>query len=111
MTRTTKIAALALAAMSALAGAASAQAETAWQATHPRRAEVNSRLAHQDHRINREVRRGEISPARAVALHREDHQIRREERAMASVNGGHVTRAEQNALNQQENAVSRQIAR
>jgi len=30
---------------------------------------------------------------------------------MARFNGGHVSRAEQRALNQQENAVSRQIAR
>jgi len=28
---------------------------------------------------------------------------------MAGFNGGHITRAEQRALNQQENAVSRQI--
>jgi hypothetical protein len=30
---------------------------------------------------------------------------------MARQNGGHITRSEQRALNQQENAVSRQIGR
>ena len=37
--------------------------------------------------------------------------IRHEERIIARVNGGGITRTEQRALNQQENAVSRQIAR
>ena len=30
---------------------------------------------------------------------------------MASTNGGHITKAEQRALNQQENQVSREIGR
>jgi hypothetical protein len=30
---------------------------------------------------------------------------------MASLDGGHITRADQRALNQQENAISRQIGR
>jgi transposase len=47
----------------------------------------------------------------AQALHREDHRIRHEERKMASLNGGHITRGEQRVLNQQENRVSRQIGR
>ncbi|MDN0082678.1 hypothetical protein QU487_07935 [Crenobacter sp. SG2305] len=91
--------------------ACSAMAETAWQHNHPRRVEVNHRLANQDHRINREVREGELTHRQAHALHREDHQIRVEERAMAGQNHGHVTKLEQRTLNQQENAVSRQIGR
>ncbi|OUL72723.1 hypothetical protein [Paraburkholderia hospita] len=89
------------------AGAASAA--TNWDVSHPRRAEVNSRLANQDRRVHQEVRRGEISHAEAARLHRDDHQIRREERLMASQDGGHITRQEDRALNQQENRVSRQI--
>lgn len=85
--------------------------ETQWQKDHPRRAEVNQRLANQNRRINHEVRDGQISKAQAARMHREDHAIRREERAMASTNGGHITRTEQKALNQQENQVSRQIGR
>lgn len=82
-----------------------------WSQEHPRRAEVNQRLANQNKRIHQEVQSGEISRAQAAALHREDHQIRQEERTMASLNGGHITKTEQRALNQQENAVSQQIGK
>jgi hypothetical protein len=86
-----------------------ASAETLWQANHPGRVQVNSRLAMQNFRINQGVANGTISPLRAQQLHAEDQTIRMEERAMAGFNGGHITPAEQNALNQQENVVSRQI--
>lgn len=79
--------------------------------THPRRAEVNERLANQNKRIKQEVAEGEMSKTQAAKLHREDHQIRQEERLMASQNGGHITKQEQRTLNQQEDAVSRQIGR
>jgi hypothetical protein len=89
----------------------SASAETLWQANHPRRVEVNSRLAVQDFRIGQGVADGRITPLEAQRLHGEDRAIRNEERSMADFNGGHITGAEQRALNQQENAVSRQIGR
>lgn len=37
----------------------------------------------------------------------EDHAIRLEEQTMAAFNSSHLTQGEQNALNQQENAVSK----
>jgi len=80
-----------------------------WAKTHPRRAEVNARLANQNRRVNKEVREGEVTRGQAAQLHHQDHQIRKEERTMASTNGGHITKAEQRALNQQENQVSREI--
>ena len=96
--------------MTALAGAAStASAETAWQKHHPRRAQVNHRLANQNRRINRDVKNGTLTHAQAQSLHRDDHQIRQEERDMASQNGSHITKPEQHVLNQQENSVSSQI--
>jgi hypothetical protein len=102
--------ALVAAAFAALGlSATSASAETFWQAHHPRRAEVNDRLAYQNFRINREVREGELAPWQARRLHREDFAIRQEERAMASFNHGHITSAEQRALNHQENVVSGRI--
>jgi hypothetical protein len=103
---TYQLAAVAALAMS-FAGTASAQ--TSWNATHPRRAEVNRRLVNQDRRIHQDVREGEMSHAEAAKLHRDDHKIRQEERDMASQNGSHVTRQEDYALKQQENRVSRQI--
>lgn len=91
--------------------AGSAYADTPWQKAHPRREQVNDRLANQNRRIRREVREGELTRAQAARLHRDDRQIRQEERDMARQDGGHITRSEQRVLNQQENAISRQIGR
>jgi hypothetical protein len=103
--------AIALAVLSALVVGVSANAvaETNWEKRHPRRAEVNDRLAHQNKRINRDLKEGKITPAQAHKLHSEDREIRREERAMASQNGGHITKQEQRVLHRQENAVGKQI--
>jgi hypothetical protein len=88
-----------------------AASSTSWQRSHPWRVQVNHRLATQNRRINTELRRDEITPWRARTLHREDRAIRHEERVMAGLNHSHLTPADHHALNQQENAVSRQIGR
>jgi hypothetical protein len=93
------------------APASGAMADSVWDYNHPRRDQVNDRLERQDRRINHEAREGEIGPWRAWRLHQEDRAIRHEERVMASFHHGHITRAEERALNQQENAVSGQIGR
>lgn len=109
---TGKIAALTLTAIMSLGAVGSAFAgESQWEKAHPRREAVNQRLHNQDRRINKEVREGEISKQQAHQLHREDHQIRQEERDMARQNGGHITGQERRTLNQQENGVSRQIGK
>jgi hypothetical protein len=95
----------------AVASTAMAAEETTWQTNHPRREQVNQRLANQNARIKTEVKEGELTKPQAAALHREDRQIRREERLMASQNGGHITKQEQRTLNQQENAVSQKIGK
>jgi len=86
-----------------------ASAETQWERNHPRRDQINDRLANQNRRINSELKEGEINKQQANQLHREDHAIRQEERAMSKFDSGHITRADQKVLNQQENAVSHQI--
>jgi hypothetical protein len=58
-------------------------AETQWERNHPRRDQVNDRLSNQNHRINKELKEGEITKQQANQLHREDHAIRQEERTMA----------------------------
>ena len=78
-----------------------------FQANHPRRAEINARLAHENFRINRELRAGLISPHRAHMLHREVHAIRMQERAFAESQNGHITRHQQRLLNREENAIQR----
>ena len=85
--------------------------ESNFAKNHPRREQVNERLANQNKRIKHEVAEGELTKAQAAKLHKEDRQIRQEERLMASQNGGHITKQEQRTLNQQENAVSRQIGK
>jgi hypothetical protein len=84
-------------------------ADENWKKKHPRRAEVNKRLNNQNKRINQGVKSGKLTEQQAQQLKQEDNQIRQEERAMAAQNGGHITKAEQKSLNQQENAVSKEI--
>ena len=91
--------------------AAPAMADTPWQAQHPRREEVNNRLANQNARIHQEVKEGEMSHAQAARLHRADHRTRMQERRMAARNGGHLTRREQARLNHRENRISRRVGK
>ena len=80
-----------------------------WAAKHPRRAEVNHRLANQNARIHQERKDGQITKTQAADLHAEDRGIRAQERFDASKDGGHITKAEQGQINHEENQVSRQI--
>jgi len=109
--RKTAWVALAAGALLSLGLSSGAMAATKWEKTHPRRDQVNDRLARQNARIHEERKEGDLSAAQAAKLHKEDHQIRTEERLMASQNGGHITKQEQKTLNQQENAVSKQIGK
>jgi hypothetical protein len=106
--KTIRIGAIA-ASLAMLVGFAGTASAGTWAPQHPRRAEVNHRLARQNVRINRELRNGEITRGEARKLHREDHFVRHEERFMARGHRGHITRVEQHALNQQENGVNKQI--
>jgi len=103
-----KVLSLTTAALLLGASWSAAQAGT-WQQNHPRRAQVNGRLANQNRRIHADVRNGTMTHAQARAMHRDDHAIRQEERDMAHQDGGHITKIEKHALNQQENATSRDI--
>ena len=106
---TRKILVLAAATIGLGALASNAFAETHWQKDHPRRTEVNHRLANQNRRIHNDVKNGTLSKSQAAKLHHDDHQVRQEERDMASQDGGHITKTDQRALNQQENGISGQI--
>ncbi|HEY2275707.1 MAG TPA: hypothetical protein VGH61_09410 [Steroidobacteraceae bacterium] len=108
--RSVLIAAVVAVTLGAVAAPALAD-DTQWQKDHPRREQVNNRLKNQNKRIRQERKEGEITKAQAGQLHSEDHAIRQEERTMASTNGGHITKAEQRALNQQENQVSKQVGK
>jgi hypothetical protein len=109
MSKFPRILTLAVAAIALTGLATTSFADTQWQKDHPRRTEVNKRLANQNRRIDQERKSGQITRGQAHQLHQEDHAMRQEERTMAHTNGGHITKPEQHALNQQENQVSRQI--
>jgi len=112
MSKTYRNAVTAVAAALSLAClAAPAMAQSAWQIHHPRRAQVNDRLAMQDARIDQEVRTGQISPAQAARLHGADERIRAQEQQMAAMHGGHITRREQARLNAEEDRLSHRIGR
>jgi len=112
MNQTLKALALTAASIAVIATAASsASADTRWQNHHPRREQVNNRLANQNRRIRTERREGEITGAQAAELHAQDRGIRAQERYDASLNGGHITRSEQHQLNQDENQVSHEIGK
>ena len=95
--------------MIAMLAGAGANAATPFEKTHPRRAEVNMRLEHQNKRITLKRREGELTRPQARDLRAEDRGIRGEERLDASKHGSHVTKTEYRRLNRQENAVNRQI--
>src|SRR5438105_1471957 len=92
--------------LGALAGVAMADTDTKWQKNHPRREQVNERVANQNNGIHQEVKQGDMTKAKAAQLHRDDRTIRKEECTMARTNHGHITKAAQKALNQQENQLS-----
>ena len=106
--RNTLIAASLTAALASFV-ASPARADTAWQAHHPRREQVNNRLARQNQRIHQQVREGELTRSQAARLHRADWRTRLTERRMARRNGGIITRRQQARLNRRENRISRRI--
>ncbi|MGH8299049.1 MAG: hypothetical protein ACRES6_07165 [Steroidobacteraceae bacterium] len=91
--------------------AAPAMAQTAWQAQHPRRAQIDARLHDHDMRIDRELRTGQIGPRQAQRLHGADQRIRAQEQRMAAMHGGHITAREQARLNAEEDRLSHRIGR
>jgi hypothetical protein len=104
-----KVSAFAIAVAFSTAIAANAMAETQWNKDHPRRTEVNHRLNNQNRRIDHKVADGQMTRGQAAQLHKDDSQVRQEERDMASQDGSHITKQEDRTLNQQENQVSRDI--
>ena len=77
--------------------------------SHPRRLEVNGRLYNQNRRINQGVKDGQLTRQEAHTLRSNDRGIYREEGQMAKLDGGHITKADQRSLNQQETANSKDI--
>lgn len=84
-------------------------AQQKFDKTHPRRAQVNSRLNNQNARVDNKVANGKMSKGEAAKIHSQDHSIRKEERRDAAANNGHITKAEQQHINHQQNQVNKEI--
>jgi len=80
-----------------------------WLWRHPRRVEVNERLRDQSRRINAGIKDGQLNGAEVHQLRSEDRSILRQEDLYAHYDDGHISRADQQVLNHEENGVSRQI--
>jgi hypothetical protein len=106
---TTRKILLTLAALTMVGGTIADASAATWAENHPLRAQVNGRLANQSARIDDNLAKGNITPSQAAQLKSEGAAVRAQERFDASLNGGHLTRAQQRALNQDENAISQQI--
>lgn len=104
-----RISIMALIGLGLVLGSTAEVSAATWRQTHPRRAEVNHRLANQNLRIHRNLKEGNITQAEAARLHGEVHGVRVEERQDAAQHGRHITRAERRDLNQDANTVSRDI--
>jgi hypothetical protein len=73
---------------------------------HPRRNQVNKRVANQRARINAGEKSGKLTKQQAHQLKANDRAIKQQEHADVKANGGHLTGAEQKQINQEENANS-----
>jgi hypothetical protein len=93
-----------------VSGSAWAQSED-WNEKHPRRAQVNQRVENQRDRVADGVAKGQLTKKEANEIRGKESNVRQQERDMARLNGGRITRGEQRTLNQEENKVSRQIHR
>ena len=76
---------------------------------HPRRWEVNKRIANQRSRIGQGLKGGQLTGTEGRQLRADDRAIKNQEHADVKANGGHLTKPEEKQLNQEENATSRLI--
>ena len=75
----------------------------------PRRDHISDRINHQEHRVNRLVSMGRISPSKAAYIHHEHERIRREMHEMAERHAGALSIRDVRILNRQLNSLNRQI--
>jgi hypothetical protein len=86
-----------------------AHSDDNWQKKHPRRAEVNGRLKNQQKRTDQGLANGSLKSGQAQKIQNQDAHIKQQEKNDAAANGGHITKAQQNQLNHEENGVSHEI--
>jgi hypothetical protein len=76
---------------------------------HPRVNEVNNREQNQQDRIANGVKNGTMTPGQAARVENREAHIENQEKADMAAHNGHLTKAEQNKLNREQNRTSKQI--
>ncbi len=98
------------------AGSAAAQTSTTSGAGagvvdpgHPRVNEVNRREQNQQNRIANGMKNGTLNSKQATNLEKRETAVQNREKKDMAAHNGHLTKAEQNGINRQQNRISRSI--
>lgn len=101
-----------------ITGSASAQTSTTSGAGpgvvdpgHPRVNQVNGREENQQQRIGNGVKNGTLTSKQTANLENRETSVQNREKADMAKNNGHLTKAEQNGINRQQNRISKSIAK
>jgi len=76
---------------------------------HPRANQVNGREANQQNRIANGVKNGSLSPKQTSNLENREASVQNREKKDMAAHNGHLTKAEQNGINRQQNRISKSI--
>jgi hypothetical protein len=100
-----------------LAGSASAQTSTTTSGAgpgvvdpgYPRVNQVNRREENQQQRIGNGIKSGKLNAQQASNLEKREANVQNREKKDMAKNNGHLTKAEQNGINRQQNRISKSI--
>ncbi|MGO8986286.1 MAG: hypothetical protein ACLPHI_14690 [Terriglobales bacterium] len=98
-----------------LAGSASAQTTTSGAGPgvvdpgHPRVNQVNGREENQQQRIANGVSSGKLNSKQTANLENRETSVQNREKRDMAAHNGHLTKAEQNGINRQQNRISKSI--
>jgi len=76
---------------------------------HPRVNQVNGRETNQQNRIANGVKNGSLSPKQTSNLENREANVENREKKDMAAHNGHLTKAEQNGINRQQNRISKSI--
>jgi hypothetical protein len=76
---------------------------------HPRVNQVNGREANQQNRIANGVKNGSFRPKQTSNLENREASVQNREKRDMAAHNGHLTKAEQNGINRQQNRISKSI--
>jgi hypothetical protein len=76
---------------------------------HPRVNQVNGREANQQKRIANGVKNGSLNAKQTSRLENREASVQNREKKDMAAHNGHLTKAEQNGINRQQNRVSKTI--